>query len=264
MESFSRKVKGRLVGLVKAKLNRRAVFLPKRSEFGLQHTEKVFFSQPKLTFREKTYHITSFGQQGEDLILNRIFQRRLGINPRKHAGFYIDVGAYHPITHSTSYLLYRYGWAGACVDISRETCKLIEKFRPRDRVFHAAIAHADENMNALSAEGLSLVNEASYNVSGQPKDALINSRSISSILDEMSKTDRIDYLNIDVEGAESVALEGLDFERHRPRVISVEIHEKDMLAALETDVAKKICGEGYVPVGCAAITYFFVYQRDLS
>lgn len=262
MASFRSKVKGKLVELVKIYLRARHIIFPTRSEFGV-HTAKMF-PQPKLNFRERSYQIISFAQQGEDLILNRILQRRLSINPRKHVGFYMDVGAYHPISHSTSYCLYKFGWTGVCVDISRETCKVIKQFRPRDRVFHAAISHADGNMNASAVEGISLINEASYDISEQPEDMLIDSRSISSILDEMGKMDRIDYLNIDVEGAELAALKGLDFDRHRPRVISVEIHEKDIMGALETDVAKKIRGEGYVPVGCAAITYFFVYERDLS
>ncbi len=263
MASFRSKVKDKLVRSIKANLKRRSIFVPSRPEFGL-HTAKVFPPSPKLTFREKSYQVTSFGQQGEDLILNRIFLRRLGINTRMHNGFYMDVGAYHPISHSTSYLLYKFGWTGACVDISRKTCKLIEQFRPRDRVFHAAISDADGKMNAAAVEDISLVNEASYDVVGQSRDMLIDSRSISSILDEMGKTDRIDYLNIDVEGGELAALGGLDFDRHRPRVISIEIHDTDIMAALETDVAKKIRGEGYVPVGCAAITYFFVDQGDLS
>jgi hypothetical protein len=42
--------------------------------------------------------------------------------------------------------------------------------------------------------------------------------------------------------------------KHRPKVISVEIHEYDIFSALKTDVAGKILEEGYVPVGCAAIT----------
>lgn len=263
MASFRSKPIDKLVCSTKAILQRRSIFLPRRSEFGL-HTAKIFLPSPKLTFREKSYKITSFSQQGEDLILNRILQRRLGINPRKRVGFYMDVGAYHPISHSTSYCLYKFGWTGVCVDISRETCKLIEKVRPRDRVFHAAISDADGKHNAVSVEDISLVNEANYDILGKQKNTLIDSRSISSILDEMGKMDRIDYLNIDVEGAELAALGGLDFERHRPKVISIEIHDTDMLAALDTDVARKIRGEGYVPVGCAAITYFFVYSGDLS
>jgi FkbM family methyltransferase len=264
MDSFSTKAKRKVARMINAYLSSKHIFFPKRSEFGLYPAGVFHRRSQKLNVRERSFSITSFGQQGEDLILNRIFYRRLGIDPRTHHGFYMDVGAYHPISHSTSYCLYKFGWTGACVDISKTTCELIEQFRPRDRVFNVAIAHADQRKSALAVEGISLINEADYNVSGRPNDVLIDARSISSILDEIGKTDRIDYLNIDIEGAELAALEGLDFDRHRPRVISVAIHEKDMISALQSDVARKIREQGYLAVGCAAITYFFVYEGDLT
>jgi hypothetical protein len=96
-----------------------------------------------LNLREKSFRVISFSQQGEDLLLNRIFLRRLGTNPRKELGFYVDLGAFHPISHSTTYTLYKFGWSGVCVDISKETCEIFKKVRPRDEIFHCAIASQD-------------------------------------------------------------------------------------------------------------------------
>jgi FkbM family methyltransferase len=262
MQSIEKKARDTLRSRLHAYLKRKDILFPKASSFGIQ--EPGIFQKPKLSFREKSYQVVSFAQQGEDLILNRIFERRLGENPRKKAGFYMDVGAFHPISHSISYGLYKFGWSGVCVDISKDTCALVKKFRPRDHVFHCAVGEADADRNAVSVERLSLVNQADHDVAGRSADSLINSRSISSILSEVEKAGRVDYLNIDIEGAELAALEGLDFHTYRPRVISIEIHAKDICSALDTDVARKLLGEGYLPVGCAAITYFFVHEDDLS
>jgi len=242
-------------------LKRNTFFYPSRSGFGVYKPElrQGIFLSP----RERSYQITSFAQQGEDLILNRIFARRLGFDARSMKGFYVDIGAYHPFSHSTTFCLYKFGWSGVCIDISRESCDLISRFRPRDRVFQCAISGKDHEKNAVSAEGLSLINEVDNDLSKVTTNAdLIDSRSLNSILDEIGREGRIDYLNIDVEGAEIDALEGLDFNLYSPRVISVEIHDRDMVSALETPAAKILRNQGYIPVGCAAITYFFIRDSE--
>src|SRR5215510_10661697 len=63
------------------------------------------------------YRRTSFSQQGEDLILARLFegQRR---------GFYVDVGAHHPRRFSNTFLLYRRGWRGLNIDAAPGSMRL--------------------------------------------------------------------------------------------------------------------------------------------
>ena len=48
------------------------------------------------------YGKLSYSQEGEDVVLRRIF----GENKN---GFYVDVGAHHPIRFSNTYLFYRLG-----------------------------------------------------------------------------------------------------------------------------------------------------------
>tara|TARA_B110001450_G_C17507665_1_gene435037 strand:- start:60 stop:383 length:324 start_codon:yes stop_codon:yes gene_type:complete len=52
---------------------------------------------------EKSLCKTTFAQQGEDLILERIIQNLLGwdLNEKR---FYVDIGAYHPILNSVTYI----------------------------------------------------------------------------------------------------------------------------------------------------------------
>lgn len=51
-------------------------------------------------------------------------------------------------------------------------------------------------------------------------------RTLTSILDEHLASGRqIDLLSVDVEGHDMNVLQGLDFERYRPRVILVELHD---------------------------------------
>lgn len=249
--------------LIRTKLQEMGDWSPTTGVFGLSAANGVLSSVTGLS--ESLNKVSSFAQQGEDLIIQRIFARRLGIDPRNYRGFYVDVGAYHPISHSTTYLFYRLGWSGVCVDISDKTCELIRKFRPRDQTFHCAVASADQKLAFVSAPGISLINEAQKQDQSQAgNEQRIDARSINSLLAEAGRADRIDYLNIDVEGAELEALAGLDFDRWAPRVITIEIHEKSLEAGLAHPISRYLVEKGYVCLACAAITYVFVRADDLK
>ena len=51
----------------------------------------------------------SFSQEGEDLVLARIFEG-------KKNGFYVDIGAHHPTRFSNTHYFYRRGWSGINID----------------------------------------------------------------------------------------------------------------------------------------------------
>jgi hypothetical protein len=54
------------------------------------------------------------------------------LGPEKQNGLYIDVGCYHPITYSNSYLFYRRGWSGIGIDPNPYKHDFWKKTRPRD------------------------------------------------------------------------------------------------------------------------------------
>jgi hypothetical protein len=54
----------------------------------------------------------------------------------------------------------------------------------------------------------------------------VEARTLSSLLDQVGAPE-IDLLSLDVEGFEDPALRGLDLDRHAPRYVLVEIHDRD-------------------------------------
>jgi hypothetical protein len=56
----------------------------------------------------------------------------------------------------------------------------------------------------------------------QPYSLLVPARTLSSLI-EKHRIERVDFLSLDLEGYEADALRGVDFERHRPAVILVEV-----------------------------------------
>src|SRR6187431_556967 len=83
------------------------------------------------------YSLKSYSQEGEDLILNRILEK-------KTCGFYVDVGAHHPKRFSNTYLFYQKGWRGINIDAMPGSMAEFRNFRPRDINIEAAVGAAKE------------------------------------------------------------------------------------------------------------------------
>src|SRR5690349_18351333 len=67
----------------------------------------------------------SYSQEGEDMVLRRVFEH-------KAHGFYVDVGAHHPMRFSNTYFFYRRGWRGINIDARPGSKREFDRARPRD------------------------------------------------------------------------------------------------------------------------------------
>ena len=63
-------------------------------------------------FKYKLKFLRAHSAYGEDVFLNKVF---FNIN----IGFFVDVGALHPINGSLTYNLYKKGWNGINIDMSK-------------------------------------------------------------------------------------------------------------------------------------------------
>lgn len=214
--------------------------------------------------REYAYGNVSYAQQGEDLILDRILLSICGCDLQEKY-HYVDVGAYHPISHSLTYLLYKRGWSGLCVDMSIETGKLFKSYRPKDRFVCSAVGSSDANGIALfpREKDISLTAKIVENTDQVGDKRPVEIRTLSRILKESGVNSDIVLLNIDVEGYELKVLQGLDFLTYKPWIIACEIHTKDISELFKTEIYQFLCNKGYICVGGAIITWFFV-REDLD
>jgi FkbM family methyltransferase len=163
----------------------------------------------------------SYAQNLEDYHLNRIFGDVA-------EGTYVDVGGGHPVADNVSFYFYLKGWRGLVVEPQAGLAAAYAGVRPRDRVVSDLAGRSDGTIDFHIVEGLhglsSAVKEnadsaqqygAKYRTEKRPV------RRLSRLIDEAGLK-AIDFLKIDVEGAEADVLGGLDLARHRPRVILVE------------------------------------------
>jgi len=161
----------------------------------------------------------SYAQNYEDLHLARVF----GDQP---AGFYIDVGAGHPVHSNVSFLFYLRGWSGITVEPNPWLAQLSEAVRPRDRRIDSLLGAADGQAIYHLVEGfhgLSTTVEANAQAAQKEFNRLVKSFPVPvttlRALCGRYAPKQIDFLKIDVEGHDWNVLKGVPWDRIKPDVV---------------------------------------------
>lgn len=192
----------------------------------------------------------SYSQFGEDLIAASLLP--------EPQGFYVDVGAYHPVQLSNTYLFYRRGWRGLVIDADPDCAERFRRRRPRDIAVHAAVAEqAGEREFVIETAGVSShLQRPGDRATGGPstRTLTVRTRTLRSILDEHLPAEQgIDFLSVDCEHVDLEVLRSNDWERHRPRVIAVEDYQE----MPESAIGRLLTGQGYEIVATTGVTRIF-------
>lgn len=203
----------------------------------------------------------SYSQEGEDLLLRRIFGH-------KEDGFYIDVGAMHPLKYSNTYHYYCLGWHGINIDARPGSMELFNAKRPRDINIECAISDKEEQLTYYQFND-SALNTFSQNLSSDRNGKLnfriteeikLNTCRLETVLDEnLPKDIEIDFLSVDVEGLELNVLKSNNWERFRPKIVVVEVLDNlSITEVLKQDTCVFLEALGYI---LFAKTYFSLFFR---
>ncbi len=193
------------------------------------------------------YSQKSYSQEGEDLILGRLFEHQ-------DKGFYVDVGAHHPKRFSNTYYFYKRGWKGINIDAMPGSMRLFGWFRPRDINIEAAISQVPGRLpyfifNDPALSGFS--ERISRHRDGRNGYHIESTRymdtvTLSEILGRyLPRETVIDFLSVDVEGLELEVLRSNNWGRYRPRVILVEILGETIDEILSGEIYRYLYGHGY-------------------
>lgn len=177
-------------------------------------------------FEWDSYFQKSWSQEGEDLILSRFFGN-------KRNGFYIDVGAHHPLRFSNTYKFYKMGWRGINIDASPGSMDVFKKYRKRDINLEIPIGIEQKILNfyifnepALNSfdEIISMERHNAHNGYKIIKTIPLQTSKLSDILEAyISPEQQIDFLSLDVEGLDYEVLKSNSWDVHRPGIVLVEI-----------------------------------------
>jgi len=202
----------------------------------------------------------TFSQEGEDLILQRLFAGRA-------KSFFVDVGAHHPFRFSNTFLLYSAGWRGINLDATPGSMAAFEKFRPEDINIECFVGNpeAEKTFTRYNEPALNTASQSVIDTRVLPADvywpvgtSTVRPRSLASILDAHKPADvPIALLNLDVEGSEQEVLDSNDWSRHRPEIILIEQLSTDIEGSLSHPTTKYLNERGYRLIAKAFNSSFF-------
>jgi len=186
---------------------------------------------------------------------NIIFLREYFINEKN--GFYIDVGCYHPIRLSNTRFLYSKGWKGINIDISKKSIDLFNIVRKKDINLNIGIGEKESLLTGYFKKDLFHANTLDYKHSNFILGDLIEKKNIKvetleSIIDRYAKNTKINLIDIDCEGKDLEALQGLNLSKYDIELIMIEMHgyngntrrkSKKIFDILESNSFKLIYGE---------------------
>tara|TARA_B100001057_G_scaffold32790_1_gene29719 strand:+ start:2112 stop:2777 length:666 start_codon:yes stop_codon:yes gene_type:complete len=154
----------------------------------------------------------SFSQFGEDLFISDFFSN-------KKDGKYVDLGAFHPMRLSNTYLLFKKGWSGTNVDLNPITIDLFNIARKEDKNICCLLADKDNVLKNVYYEDWSAASSLTSNENLKNKKQM-KTRTFESLIDK-----NFDFLNIDLEGHDYEILKTIDFKKFSPKLICIEILE---------------------------------------
>lgn len=161
-----------------------------------------------------------YSQHNEELIIRDFFQDR-------REGVFLDVGCAGPIKDSNTYFLEKeLGWSGIGVDALPDYATVWKQERPRSRFFNFLVTdHLGPPEKFYRSKLLGLSSTVPRKTFGGKEipytEITIPTTTLTKLLED-NRLARVDFVSMDIEGAELLALAGFDIGRFRPELVCVE------------------------------------------
>jgi FkbM family methyltransferase len=166
------------------------------------------------------------GQADQDLLAYLYFRG-------KRSGFFLDIGAHDGRTYSNSYVFEQLGWQGACVEPLPPVFEQLKQNRRCD-CYQAALS--DQSASAagfIYAVGVDTLSGLESKLAPGHKDWIVREQgraeritvktiTFDELMSHYPDIHRIDFLSLDVEGAEMDILKTIDFNTYQFGLIAVE------------------------------------------
>ena len=217
-----------------------------------------------------THKKISYSYGGVDSLVNNIFK-----NIDK--GFYVDIGCGHPVKNNNTYLLNKKGWHGINIDLDNENINLFDIYRPSDENISTAISDKIGKEDLFFYHSKSAINTINKKTADYQKARVssikkIKTNTLNNVLNNSKYNNlEIDFLSIDIEGSEFLALKNFDFNKYNPKVIVVEhldlslpaleIKNLNINTAINSDIYKLIVSKNYTLVNMLHSDLVFVNNK---
>ena len=186
----------------------------------------------------------SYASNFEDILLNRVFHDQ-------QIGFYIDIGAAHPVYSSTTKSFYDRGWHGINVEPG-PSINLLKDQRTRDINIQAAITDYDGeitfHVNELEMTS-SIFEELDPSIAARTKrleSVVVPAMTMSTLVEKYLDHQNIDFLKIDAEGAEASIILSTNWNVIQPRIIVAESTKPYSTERIDVEWKAYLENNGYI------------------
>jgi FkbM family methyltransferase len=139
-------------------------------------------------------------------------------------GYFLDIGAHDGIKQSNSYILEcRYDWSGILVEANPESFEQLMKNR-RGICVNECLDSDEGFVDFVKrGTGSGIISPDTDNSTAKSYEVIkIKTKTLESLLKEQSAPHLIDYLSIDIEGAEERVLGNFNFKEYQFNCITIE------------------------------------------
>ena len=210
----------------------------------------------------------SYSQDGEDMVLRVLFEQL----PKGHRGFFVDVGAHHPVRFSNTYHFYRKGWRGINIDATPGSMRPFGWLRRRDINLELGIGPEkgsltfycfdEPALNTLSPEvAQERAAGGRYKITKKVEVPVLPLHEV--LRQHLPPETHIDFFSVDVEGMDEMVLRSNDWQAFRPAFVLAEDTHFDPNAekAHDSGVYAFLREQGYEMVAKTPRTLIF---KDLN
>lgn len=206
----------------------------------------------------------SFAQSGEDVIVD-------GELGRKKKGVYVDVGAFHPKLFSNTYLFYKRGWSGVCIEPRPGARADFLKVRPRDTFLEYGVGKQKDVMEYFEfgdgATNTFSPEQAEKNIKEAGRKLIRKVNVVVMPLADLlagcvAEGEQIDLMSVDVEGMDLEVLASNDWDKFRPKVLICEDLDFDFLNLKSSKVVGFMMKKGFKLI--AKTPYSLIMKDSLA
>jgi FkbM family methyltransferase len=202
----------------------------------------------------------SYAQNGEDAVLARLFT--------SNHGYYVDLGAGHPVLDSTTKHFSDRGWRGLNIEPLPEHFVLLQAYRPRDVCRQVAVSDragtVTLHIDPAETRGCSttIPSYVAPMSGGLPVDTIeVEAVRLTDLLHEHG-VETIDLLKMDVEGAEAAIINDTDWDAIRPRALVIEATLPNTATPTHEQWESVLLAAGYVCTLFDGLNRFYAQADD--
>jgi len=218
-----------------------------------------YWKERRASIKKDYFRLESYSQLGEDRAVAWALDL-LGIAMPT----YLDIGANHPRYLSNTYLFYKKGCWGVCIEPNPVLCKKIKKRRKRDVCIQAGVLPgggkaipffimSEDTLSTFSEDAVESFKRCGYQVVEKIEIPVLD---VNMIIKEHFD-DRPDFISIDVEGRELEIVKSMNC---RPPVWCVETVEFENIRK-DTGIIEYFASNGYLVFADTFLNTIFVDQE---